>query len=196
MEQLKVAKPHLIIMVGIPGSGKSFFAENFAKSFNSPIVSSSVIRKTLFDDPTFESAEDYIVDKVTDYLLDEMLKTKQTIILKHNTDTRTARAAIYKKCRQAGYEPLLVWVQTDAETAKSRFLKQNNDKALAEKNFNQRTKQFAQPASSEKTVVISGKFTYISQQKAVLRRLAGAEKPNIESKVAIQTPSSQRYLIR
>lgn len=196
MEQQKAVKPHLVIMVGIPGSGKNYFAENFAKSFNSHIVSSTLIRNNLFDKPTFEPAEDYIVDKVANYLLDELLKTNKTIILKSKADNRAERSAIYKKCKDFGYEPLLVWVQTDIDTAKSRFLKQMKGNLNAEQMFDQRVKRFVQPTNSEKSIVISGKFTYQSQQKIVLKRLAGPCQPTIEHKTIIRAPISQRYLIR
>ena len=33
------AIPHVILMIGIPGAGKSTFAERFSETFQAPIVS-------------------------------------------------------------------------------------------------------------------------------------------------------------
>jgi len=40
MKPLSPSLPHIIAMVGAPGSGKTQFAVEFAKIFNSPVVSS------------------------------------------------------------------------------------------------------------------------------------------------------------
>lgn len=196
MEALTLSKPHLIIMTGIPGAGKSYFAERFAESFKAPIVSSTLIRKSLFDEPTFEEPEDYIVDKMTIYLLTEMLKTNRTVIFKGKTDTRSERLDIYKQCKAAGYEPLLVWVQTDVETAKNRFNKQISDKSLSESLFKKRLNKFSQPIKNEFPVVISGKFNYNSQLKIILKRLIILEQPIDEHKSYLRNSPNQRYLIR
>lgn len=196
MEPIKLLNPHLIIMTGISGAGKNYFANNFAQSFGAPIVSSNLIRENLFEQPTYEPAEDFLVEKITDYLLGEVLKTKGTVIFKGKTDTRADRLAIYKKCKDAGYEPLLIWVQTDIETARKRQSKQFNDKALSDKLFDQRLKKFSKPIKSEKPFVISGKFNYKSQEKAVLKKLAGTKQPSPSPKVNIRYQDNDRVLIR
>ena len=142
-------------MTGISGAGKNYFANNFAQSFGAPIVSTNLIRENLFEQPTFEPAEDFLVEKITNYLLDEVLKTKGTVVFKGKTDTRADRLAIYKKCKELGYEPLLVWVQTDVETAKKRQSKQFRNKALSDKLFEQRLEKFSKPIKSENAFVIS-----------------------------------------
>ncbi|WP_457915678.1 hypothetical protein [Candidatus Minimicrobia naudis] len=40
MKPLSPSLPHIIAMVGAPGSGKTHFAVEFARIFNSPVVSS------------------------------------------------------------------------------------------------------------------------------------------------------------
>lgn len=196
MEPLKLLKPHLIIMTGISGAGKNYFANNFAQSFGAPIVSSNLIRENLFEQPTFEPAEDFLVEKITNYLLDEVLKTKGTVVFKGKTDTRADRLAIYKKCKELGYEPLLVWVQTDVETAKKRQSKQFRNKALSDKLFEQRLEKFSKPIKSENAFVISGKFNYKSQEKAVLKRLAGTKQPNPSLKANTRHQDNERVLLR
>jgi len=38
MKSLHLSRPHAIMMVGLPGSGKSFFASQFAATFDTPYI--------------------------------------------------------------------------------------------------------------------------------------------------------------
>ncbi len=196
MESLRLSKPHLIIMVGIPGAGKSYFAERFADSFKAPIVSTGLIRKNLFEKPNFSKAENYLVDKAADYLLQQLMRTGRTIIYKGQSETRAERSDVYAVCKNNGYQPLLVWVQTDIETAKKRLCKQIGDKDIAKEQFDSRFKRFCPPVSNEQAVVISGKYTYESQLKIVLQRLIVNGSSQSPSHNRPGTIESRQYLIR
>lgn len=193
MEQSASDKPHLIIMIGLPGCGKSYFATNFAESFNCPIISESLIRDRLYDKPSFSQSEDDSISKLSDHFLDEALKTKQTIIYEGKTNAKVDRLELYKKCREKGYQPLLIWVQTDGNTAKKRLVKQVGDKQEAEARYERITKRFYPPSSNEEVVVISGKFTYQSQLKIVLKKIAGHNQSNT---VADRPADSRKIIFR
>lgn len=166
--------PHLVVMVGIPGSGKSFFAEHFASTFNAPIVSSHTILHALVQTPTFSVSEQAAVQRVSIYTLEELLKTGQTIVYDSSSNARTDRQELVKKAKTAGYDTLFVWVQTESATARLRATKRTKDKknSLSEEQFSNFVKHFTVPSATEKAVVISGKHTYASQLKIVLSRLA------------------------
>ena len=169
MKPLTAASPHAIIMVGIPGAGKSTFAEQFADTFKSPIVSSTGLARK------YQLQPDEAV-KLQDEILDQFLKTGRTLLVDGNSDTREQRDAIVKKLRTAGYRPLLVWVQTDTAEALYRAQKDfPKGSGITEAQFNQIISTFEAPQAKEKTVVISGKHTYQSQLKIVLKQLAIAE---------------------
>jgi predicted kinase len=199
MKPLSVTKPHLIIMVGIPGSGKSFFAEHFADTFKSPIISYDNLRNKISNSPNYSNGENNSVRKIANYILNETLKTGRTIIFDGQSDTRIDRAQISKLARDAGYEPLIIWVQTELLTAKKRStkLKDSKYKTNPEK-FDQIYKQFNNPQITEKAVVISGKHTYSSQLKIVLKSLAEPRivVPEPTSTPTVRTPKLRNYLIR
>lgn len=168
MKSLSLSRPHLIIMVGVSGSGKSFFVEHFSETFSAPLISWNHIRSELFNEPTYTRDEDAIIERVASYALAQLLKTKATILYEGGTITQTARQALAKTARQAGYEPLFIWVQTDAATAKARALKQGVPSDI----YDAAIRRFTPPKDDADTIVISGKHTYASQLKIVLRRLS------------------------
>jgi len=161
MKSLSLSKPHVLIMVGIPGSGKSFFAEKFADTFHAPQVSLRTITSVVPDEAT--------ASKIAELQLKELLKTKQSIIVDGIAHSRAQRMELTKLAHDAGYDTLLVWVQTDPATAKARALK---DKKQNVDEYDKQTKRFAAPLASEKPVVISGKHTYATQAKVVLKKLS------------------------
>jgi predicted kinase len=168
MKPLNLASPHLIIMVGIPGSGKTFFAEHFASTFSAPYVSAQQIASLSGGNSTDESSS-----RLTKHLLEQLFKTGQTIIYEGASDTRSHRLELAKAARTHGYNPLLVWVQTESISAKQRATKaQKGTSALSSDQFDAALKRFTPPNVSEKAIVISGKHTYASQLKIVLKRLA------------------------
>lgn len=175
MKQLSLSRPHIIVMVGIPGSGKSAFAEHFASTFGAPIISDKRMRASFRGSGIPESDLNQIVSLMQMHTLTELLKTGHTIIYDGESHSRVRRKALIDYAMKSGYEPLLVWVQTDTTTSKARFLKPFRSKTSqdeAEEKFEKQLRAFTQPNESEKYVVISGKHTYPSQLKIVLRRLA------------------------
>ena len=154
-------------MVGIPGSGKSFFAEKFSEMFHAPYVSFEKIMEV--GDGNTDSAAKYMT-----YLLHELIKTKQTLIVDGLADTRAQRAEYKHIAASAGYKPLFVWVQTDTATAKSRALKTSKDKGqrMSPADYDHISNYFVPLTAAEKPVVVSGKHTYATQAKVVLKHLA------------------------
>lgn len=176
-------------MVGIPGSGKSFFAEKFSDMFHAPYVSYDKIMSV--GEGNAESAAKYMT-----YLLHELIKTNQTIVVDGLADTRAQRTELKHVAHTAGYKPLFIWVQTDVATAKARALKTSKDKSrpLSPDEYDQLLGHFVPLVSAEKPVVISGKHTYATQAKVVLKHLAAprSASPPQTPPDRSDTPSSSR----
>lgn len=162
MKSLSLNQPHVIIMVGIPGSGKTFFAEKFASTFHAPYVSREKIE-------TF-TTDSKAVSALFSYQLGELLKTQQSVIVEGSGDTHAERIELARKAKANGYEPLFVWVQTDPTTAKNRVIKEN--KSITPEKYDRLLKRFTAPTSLEKPLVISGKHTYATQAKIILKKLS------------------------
>lgn len=175
MKPLIPNTPHVIIMVGIPGAGKTTFAENFAKTFHAPYINPRSISD-------LTGIDDEATEKVTKLLFDELLKTRHTLIYEGSTFAKAQRQALEQMVTKAGYRTLLVWVQTDPFEAKRRATKKQTDGShISPGVFDDAVTQFQNPSEAEKPVVISGKHTYTTQLRTVLKRLAGVQ-PNTPPK--------------
>lgn len=177
MKSLQLSKPHLVVMVGLPGAGKTFFANHFAETFHAPLVSWQSIRTELFNEPTYGKDEDAIVERIASLQLGELLKTGATILYEGNSLVYAHRQALVKHATEQGYDVLFVWVQTDPATARSRALKQRR---LTPDEFDAQSRRFTALKSTEQYIVISGKHTYASQLKIVLRRLSQPHQQEVE----------------
>jgi predicted kinase len=66
----------IIIVFGLPGSGKSYFASRLAEKINAGYISSDIVRKKMFDKRRYSSEEKLLV-------YDEMLRQMREAAKKH-----------------------------------------------------------------------------------------------------------------
>lgn len=162
MKSLQLSKPHLLVVVGIPGAGKSYFALQFSHTFNAPYVDFGHFRRAVnnFD----------IGTKLANYSLGQLLKTKQTIVIEGRGATRADRKKLVSASRKYGYDVVYIWVQTDADASERRAVR-SKTATIAKEDYDRQVKEFQPLGESEEWVVISGKHTYASQARAVLKKL-------------------------
>lgn len=176
MRSLQLAKPHIIVVIGLPGAGKSFFAGKFSDTFSAPYLHYDLYKWRIGDDKVGE--------EIADHVLDMLLRTKQTIVIEGRGSSAADRQNLVKLARKSGYDTIFVWVQTDPAIARNRATKRG-DGAITKKEFDERVAAFETPSSRESYMVISGKHTHATQTKAVLRRLVA----NRPTNSAIRTSS-------
>lgn len=187
MKSLSLTQPHIILMVGVPGAGKTFFAEKFAETFNAPYIS---LEKIIPFTTTDADASTLLQQQLT-----ELLKTRRTFIIEGITDARTERETISRKAKAAGYETMVVWVQTDPTTAKSRSVRDAKNKVnrtLTAEEYDRIVKRFTPPNTLEKPTVVSGKHTYATQAKIVLKKLTAAVRPETSTPDRPAVPTEDR----
>jgi predicted kinase len=190
MKPLTPENPHVIVMVGIPGSGKSSFAHHFAQTFQAPIVSQSSLERVYDLDRTQ-------AEKITAHFLDELLKTRRTLVIDGGTERIIQRMNLYKTVTKHGYQVLTVWVQTDTNESKRRSLRQQpRGGGVTSDQFDAQLQQFQAPTPQEKPVVISGKHTYATQLKVVLKQLAGTRALDEVSSKPTTRPHGRQISIR
>jgi len=87
---------NLIILAGMPATGKSTVAASLSKAFGYPILEKDNIKEGLFDTLGFENyarkrALDHAANDVLLRILDAMLKAENSLIVDNNFDTASAQ---------------------------------------------------------------------------------------------------------
>lgn len=181
MKSLQLNKPHMLVMVGMPGSGKSTFANQFSATFNAPLVDYAALLGVVGGDLE-------LTYRVADHIIEQLLRTKQSIIIDGPGDKQADRREIIKLAKQHGYTPLFIWVQTEPTTAEYRAVHQKGA-TMSKQEYDARVAGFEYLTNVEPTLVISGKHTYASQARIVLKKLV-TERPSVEAKVETPPPRS------
>lgn len=209
MKALSLSRPLLIMIIGLPGAGKSFFAGHFADTFGAPLVSADVLRHELFESPSFTMAEMGLIKRMAEIQLVELVKTRTTIVVDGLSNSRKERQQFEQFATAHRYGTLIVWVQTDEPTSKARSISRNTrpvddkySKKLTLEQFKQLAANLNTPVKQEDYVVISGKHTYTTQAKMVLRKLSAPHTQKAESAhqqrgvtARPQTPPNRRNVL-
>ena len=177
--KLQLDSPLLIVMMGLPGAGKTFFARQLANTLNFGYISEDRIRYDIFADPKFSQDEQTVTRKIMGYMIEELSRVKRHIILDGRFLNASERQKIHQAMKAAEYKSLTVWVQTEEDLARRRSLKRDKRKPDDKYNspvtkieFNSSKDNLQKPEEKENFSVISGKHTFKSQSDTVLKRIA------------------------
>lgn len=186
MKSLSLARPLVLATVGLPGSGKSFFARQFSETFGAPVISANRLRHV--------AAHEAVVPLAA-YFMEELFKTQKTFIVDGLAATRAERVELRKVAKSKGYDVLLVWVQTDTTTSQYRSMKRSSRREddmynpmLTAEDFAREARRFYPPIASEPTVVISGKHTYATQARVVLKKLVTPRTEEAKARAIVGRP--------
>jgi len=105
-------------------------------------------------------------------VLELIAKTGQNLIIEGELSTEADREEVKKMLRQNGYNPSLIWIQTDVNTIKSRLKTRLKSVAKAKEAYDAKIAVLEAPSEEESPIVLSGKHTFETQLKAVLSQLA------------------------
>ena len=154
-------KPRALLIFGAPCSGKTTFAEKFAKKFGLVFYNLDEIMEA-----GGFSRKGLLV------LLEQITKTGATLVLEGGLDTEKERKELIKSFKKWGYDPSLVWIQTDISTIRVRMKTKHKTVAKAKELLEQKSAQLEAPSEAEKPIILSGKHTFETQTKHVLAGLA------------------------
>jgi len=178
MAKIVSNKPLFIMLYGYPGAGKSYFARQFCEQVQAVHVQPDRIRAELFETPHYDKQENAVVDQLAEYMAGEFLAAGVSVVYDANAMRANQRHRWRDMVRRAHVQPLLVWLQIDAETAFLRTSKRDRRRAddryarpLDRRAFDDIISNMQNPAATEEYVVVSGKHLFNTQLSAVMKRL-------------------------
>ncbi|MBQ6313360.1 AAA family ATPase [Candidatus Saccharibacteria bacterium] len=155
------SRPRALLIFGAPCSGKTTFGEKFAKKFG----------LAFFDLKTLKERNNFTKKNITT-ILGLILKTHQTILIEGALDTEKEREEIRNLLRKSGYEPSLIWIQTDIATIRSRLKARYKEIVKAKNVYENAISEMEAPTEREHPIILSGKHTFETQTKHVISGLA------------------------
>lgn len=109
-------------MMGYPGAGKTTTAKIIHELTGAEHVSSDLTRLKLFPQPSFSQNEHDQLYRHIDREIENLLSEGKDVIYDANLNRYRHRQEKYTICQRTNANPILIWVQTPKELAKSRVL--------------------------------------------------------------------------
>ena len=130
-----VAKPILIIVSGLPGTGKSYFCKRLTERLPATILESDALRKTLFTKPSYSRTESARLFKTIRLLTERLLKRGISPILDATNLSERYREYFYSIAERLDVKLVLVSVEAPPLLVKERLearLKNTGEKSDAD----------------------------------------------------------------
>jgi predicted kinase len=115
-------EPPLIVVSGLPGTGKSFLCRKVAEKLPFLILASDALRKVLFPTPQYDEQENKRLFSACHVLIEELLKKGIPVIFDATNLLEHHREYLYRAAQRAGAKLLLVLVEASPEVVRQRLI--------------------------------------------------------------------------
>jgi predicted kinase len=130
------AWPVLIVVSGLPGTGKTYFCRRLAERLPCVVLESDALRKELFPAPTYSVGESAHLFRVIHRLTEELLAKGANVVLDATNLTERYRERLYNIAEQHNARLILVRIEAPPELVRQRLngraTKQNKDNSGAD----------------------------------------------------------------
>lgn len=108
---LVVARPRLVVLAGLPASGKSTLARALGASTGISVLESDAVRKHLLPNPRLDNREHRAVFNVIERCALHLLQLHSSVLVDAMSLRDTERGVHYRLAARAGVNLTLVWVE-------------------------------------------------------------------------------------
>ncbi|MQF99174.1 MAG: adenylyl-sulfate kinase [SAR202 cluster bacterium] len=167
-------KTILIILSGLPGTGKSHLANIIADRLPITIIETDFIRRTLFKNPDYSRAENATVFSVCHTLIEELLISNVSVLLDATNLLRKNRKRIYRIAETSNANVILVALTAPQEIVRDRLYQRTvkpdpKNNSSADISVYNKLKETAQPILRQHYIIDSSLDIYPALHK-ILRK--------------------------
>jgi predicted kinase len=116
-----VVRPFLIVVSGLPGSGKSYFCRQLAQRLPAIILETDGLRKALFSSPSYNAAESRRLFRACHLLMERLLGQGIPLIFDATNLSEHNREYLYRIAERSGIRLVLVRVEAPPELVHQRL---------------------------------------------------------------------------
>ncbi|MEE9323010.1 MAG: nucleoside monophosphate kinase [Candidatus Aenigmarchaeota archaeon] len=149
----------LILVCGLPGTGKTTVAEKIADKTKSFVFNTDIIRKELFGKPKYTKKEKSLVYDLLFEMAEKFLKSAKNVVLDGTFYKKELRKRVKEMAKKTDSEFHVVEVRCDEEILKERMGKRTKQKTPSDADFEiyMKIKKEFEPVREKHFVVDTGK---------------------------------------
>ena len=117
------SKTSVIMMSGLPGTGKTYFSQKLAERLPLPIIESDSVRKQLFPKPSYSPTENTQVFQKIHRQIEALLDQGSSVIFDATNLEERHRRSVYRIADKYGARMIIVQIEAPPELVKNRLLK-------------------------------------------------------------------------
>jgi len=116
-----VLRPTLIVLSGLPGTGKTYFCQKLVARLPFVVLESDALRKTLFPTPTYAAEESTRLFQAVHHLIEDLLRKGIPIILDATNLSERHRERLYNIAERLNAKLILVRLKAPPEVVHERL---------------------------------------------------------------------------
>ena len=116
-----VARPVMVVVSGLPGSGKSHFSRRLAEQVPLLVLQSDALRKVLFPSPSHTKEESARLFTACYSLIEELLEQGVPLLLDATNLIEAHRKRLYYIAERLGVKPVLIYLEAPPKVVFQRL---------------------------------------------------------------------------